>query len=80
MQEHSIKIGDSGRVIIPAVYRKAMGIVSGDELILRMQSVELRLFRQGEALKRARMAIKKYNKNKDNNVEDFLAFRSKDSE
>ena len=57
-----------------------MGIVSGDELILRMQSVELRLFRQGEALKRARMAIKKYNKNKDNNVEDFLAFRSKDSE
>jgi len=78
MQEHRIKVGEGGRLIIPAPYRKAMGVHPGDELVIRMQDGELRLFQQVEALKRIRAAVKR-RKLKNYGVDDFLAFRREDS-
>lgn len=78
MQEQRIKIGEGGRLIIPAPYRKAMGVHPGDELVIRMQDGELRLFQQAEALKRIRAAVKR-RKLKNYSVDDFLAFRREDS-
>ena len=78
MQEQRIKIGEGGRLIIPALYRKAMGVQLGDELVIRIQDGELRLFQQAEALKRIRAAVKR-GKRKENHTEDFLTFRRKDS-
>ncbi len=78
MHEQRIKIGEGGRVIIPAPYRKAMGVHAGDELIIRMHEGEIRLFGQSEALKRLRAAVKR-TEQIDNPVEDFLAFRRQDS-
>ena len=78
MQEQRIKIGEGGRLVIPALYRKAMGVQVGDELIIRVQNGELRLFQQAEALKRLRAVVKKGG-GKESHTEDFLAFRRKDS-
>jgi AbrB family looped-hinge helix DNA binding protein len=90
--EFRIKIGEGGRMIIPAAYRKAMHIHPGDELVARLQNGELRLFQQTEALKRIRTAVKKNvftvvkrkacvtaKREVKNHVSDFLAFRKKDS-
>lgn len=78
MQEQRIKIGEGGRLIIPALFRKALGVHTGDELIISMQDGELRLFQQAQALKRMRAAVK-HRKLKDYSVDDFLAFRREDS-
>lgn len=78
MQEHRIKIGEGGRVVIPAIYRKAIGINPGDELVILVQDGELRLFQQKQALKRIRKAVSK-TKHKSSYVDDFLFVRRKDS-
>lgn len=84
-QEHRVRIGEGGRVIIPAPYRRAMGVQPGDELIIHMYDGELRLFSQAEALKRLRAAVKpahgkaRESKASANRTDDFLAFRKKDS-
>ena len=77
MQEQRIKLGEGGRLIIPAPYRKAMGVHPGDELIIRMQDGELRLFQQTQALKRIRAAVRR-RKLENYGVRDFLAFRRED--
>jgi AbrB family looped-hinge helix DNA binding protein len=77
MFEHRVKIGEGGRVVIPAAYRKKLHVKPGDELILRMQDGELRLFRQVQALKHIRETLKgKFPKNV---TDDFIEFRKKDS-
>lgn len=76
MEEFRVTLGDGGRIIIPAAYRKAMNIRPGDELVLRLQEGELRVFQQMQAMKRLRESVKQRAKNF--SVEDFLAFRKQD--
>lgn len=78
MQQH-IKIGDGGRLIIPAAYRKALNLQAGDEIIIRLEEGEIRLFRQSQALQRIRAALKKGGK-KVNHTDNFIAVRKQDSE
>lgn len=78
MQDHRIRLGEGGRLIIPAAYRKMMGVCPGDELVIRIQDGELRLFQQAEALKRIRAAVKR-GSGKARHTDNFLAFRRKDS-
>ena len=58
--ETRIRINENGRVVIPASYRKALGIKPGDEVILRMEDDELRITTMNRRLERARRRIRKY--------------------
>jgi AbrB family looped-hinge helix DNA binding protein len=78
MREQFIKIGEGGRVVIPAAYRKLLNVRVGDELVLRIQEGELRLFRQSQALKRIRTAVKQKNTAR-KHTDAFLRFRTQDS-
>jgi len=78
MQRH-VKMGEGGRLIIPASYRKALNLHIGDELVLRLEDGELRLYRQSNALKNLRSIAKSKSKHK-NHTNKFIAFRKKDSE
>lgn len=78
MQGHRVQIGEGGRVVIPAVFRKAMGIEVGDELMLRMDDGELHLMQQKQALRRIQAAIAG-SKHKAISSADFLKFRREDS-
>ena len=42
----------SGRIVIPAAYRKALGIKAGDGVILRLEDQEIRLYSRKQALRR----------------------------
>ncbi|MBS0350396.1 MAG: AbrB/MazE/SpoVT family DNA-binding domain-containing protein [Proteobacteria bacterium] len=59
MQPLHAKLKQGGRLIIPAAYRKALNLHTGDELIMRIEDGELRLFRQSQALQRIHNAVKK---------------------
>ena len=37
------RVNENGRVVIPASFRKALGINIGDEVVLRMEDDELRI-------------------------------------
>lgn len=53
-------MGPGGRVVIPAAYRKAMGIRPGDELIVAMEEGELRILTLKQAVARARAMVRRY--------------------
>ena len=41
--EVRLRVNENGRVVIPASFRKALGIHSGDEILLRVEEDELRI-------------------------------------
>jgi AbrB family looped-hinge helix DNA binding protein len=51
---------DGGCVVIPAEYRKALGLEPGDELIVALEDGELRLFTLQQAVRRAQAIVRKY--------------------
>ncbi len=76
--EQRIKIGEGGRLVIPAIYRKALNVEPGDELIIRLDEGELRLFHQKKALEHIRNAVK-HSKRTQEATDEFITFRKKDS-
>ncbi len=78
MQEH-VKIGEGGRIIVPVRYRKALNLHTGDELIIQLEEGEIRLFKQGSAVKNLQSLAKQKSKQR-NHTDAFLIARKKDSE
>ena len=48
------KIGEGGRIVIPAEYRKALGIKPGDTVLMAIKDGELRIWTFQHAVKRFR--------------------------
>ena len=46
------KVTAGGRIVIPAAFRKALGVNDGDAVVLRLQDNEVRLYSRDEALRR----------------------------
>ncbi len=57
MTQVRTKIGEGGRIVIPAEYRQALGLQVGDEVILRLEGRELRIFTLNQAIKRAQELV-----------------------
>lgn len=47
-----VRLEDKGRILLPAAYRKALGIQPHDELVLSLDGKEVRLMSRDEALRR----------------------------
>ena len=58
--ETRTRVNQNGRVVIPAAYRKALGIEAGDEVILRMEDDELRITTMKRRIERAQRRIRQY--------------------
>src|SRR5262245_61223147 len=56
----STRIAQGGRLVIPAEYRRALGLREGDEVILRLVDSELRITGRSEAVRKAQAAIRKH--------------------
>ena len=54
------KLGQGGRVVLPAQFRKALGVKTGDDLILSLRDGEVRLFTRREAIRRAQNLVRRY--------------------
>jgi AbrB family looped-hinge helix DNA binding protein len=60
MQTEVTKLSAGGRIVIPARFRKALGVETGDELIVVLEEEELRIFTRRQAIKRAQGMLRRY--------------------
>ncbi len=73
--ESQVRINESGRVVIPASFRRALGINSGDTLVVRIENNELRLTTLRQRLAKARQIIRKHVPSTTSLVDELIAER-----
>ncbi len=54
------KIQENGRLVIPAAYRKALGLKPGDEVNLILEDGEIRVISTRQAIARAQALVRRY--------------------
>lgn len=59
-QQTKAKLDKAGRVVIPAAFRKALGVKPGEYLILRIEDGELRAWTFEHATKLIQQTVRKY--------------------
>ena len=74
-----LRINENGRVVIPAAFRKELGIKPGDEVILRVDDGELRISTLKSRLERARRQVRKYVKPGVSLVDELIAERREEA-
>jgi len=60
MRDFRSKIAEGGRVVIPADYRRTLGLEIGDEVIVRMADGEVHILTRAQALKKAQALVRKH--------------------
>lgn len=73
--EARLRVNENGRVVIPASFRKALGINAGDEVVLRLENDELRITTLKHRLERARRRIRQYVKPGRSLADELIAER-----
>jgi AbrB family looped-hinge helix DNA binding protein len=73
--ETRTRVNENGRVVIPASFRKALGIKTGDELVLRLENDELRKTTLRRRLEQARRLVRKHVKPGTSLVDELIAER-----
>jgi AbrB family looped-hinge helix DNA binding protein len=53
-------IREDGRLVIPAKYRKALGLKPGDEVVLVLEEDEIRVVSTRQAIARAQAMVRQY--------------------
>jgi AbrB family looped-hinge helix DNA binding protein len=74
-QETRTRINENGRVVIPAAFRKAMGINAGDEVVLRIEDDELRISTLKRRIERAQRLVRQHVKPGTSLVDELIAER-----
>jgi AbrB family looped-hinge helix DNA binding protein len=54
------QISNSGRLVVPAKFRKALKIKAGDELVLRLENDSIRLIPLRQAVNMAQKQVRKF--------------------
>ncbi len=79
MSQIKTKLGEGGRIVIPAEYRKALGLRVGDEVILRLEGKELRIFTLNQAIRRAQELVNRYIPKERSLADELIAERRLES-
>jgi AbrB family looped-hinge helix DNA binding protein len=69
------RVNENGRVVIPAAFRKALGINIGDEVVLRMEDDELRITTLKRRVERAQRLVRKHVERGASLVDELIAER-----
>ncbi|HZC23504.1 MAG TPA: AbrB/MazE/SpoVT family DNA-binding domain-containing protein [Candidatus Binatia bacterium] len=70
-----LKVNENGRVVIPAPFRKALGINTGDEVLVWVEGDELRMTTMKRRLERAQRRARQYLKPGVSLVDELIAER-----
>ena len=71
----SMRVNENGRVVIPASFRKRLGIRAGDEVVLQIQGDELRITTLKHNIERAQRLVRKHVKPGTSLVDELIAER-----
>jgi AbrB family looped-hinge helix DNA binding protein len=74
-QETRARVNENGRVVIPAAFRKAMGINVGDEVVLRIEDNELRILTLKQRIERAQRLVRGHVKPGTSLLDELIAER-----
>jgi len=69
------RVNENGRVVIPASFRKALGINVGDEIVLRIEDDELRITTLKRRIERAQRLVRRHVKPDTSLVDELIAER-----
>lgn len=70
-----MRVNQNGRIVIPASFRRELGIKTGDEVILRLHGDELRITTLKHRLERAQRLVRKHVKPGTSLVDELIAER-----
>jgi AbrB family looped-hinge helix DNA binding protein len=73
--ETRLRVNENGRVVIPASFRKALGINVGDEVVLRIEDDELRITTLKRRVERAQRLVRQHVKPDTSLVDELIAER-----
>ncbi len=77
MLKTRMRVNENGRVVIPAAFRKRLGIRIGDEVVLQIQDDELRITTLKRSIERAQRLVRKHVKPGTSLVDELIAERRK---
>lgn len=69
------KIGEGGRLVIPAEYREALGVATGDEVMLTLDSESIRISNPKQGIRRAQELVRAFIPEGLNLSEELIAER-----
>jgi AbrB family looped-hinge helix DNA binding protein len=69
------RVNENGRVVIPASFRKRLGIRIGDEVVLQIEDDELRIITLKRNIERAQGLVRKHVKPGTSLVDELIAER-----
>ena len=75
MTQIKTKIAEGCRVVIPAEYRKALGLRVGDDVIMRLEDGEVRIFTWRQAVRRAQEIVRRWIPDDRSLVDELIAER-----
>jgi antitoxin PrlF len=70
-----MRVNENGRVVIPATFRKRLGIRIGDEVVLQLEDDELRIITLKRNIERAQRLVRKHVKPGTSLVDELIAER-----
>jgi AbrB family looped-hinge helix DNA binding protein len=73
--EARLRVNENGRVVIPASFRKALGINAGDEVVLKLEDDEVRIMTLKRRIERAQRRVRRYVKPGRSLAEELIAER-----
>lgn len=75
VSEARLRVNENGRVVIPASFRRALGIHAGDEVVLQMKDDELRISTLTSRVERAQRRVARYPKSGRSLADELIAER-----
>ena len=79
MTEARLRVNENGRVVIPAEFRKTLGIKAGDEVIARVEDDELRITTVKARIARAQRLVRQYIKPGRSLADELIAERRREA-
>lgn len=74
------KMTEGGRIVIPAEYRKALGLKVGDKVVLRLEDGEVPISTLDTAIRRAQEFVRQYVPEGYSLVDELIADRRAEAE
>ena len=60
MTQARMRLNENGRIVIPAIFRAALGVEAGDELVMQLDDKELRISTMKHRIERAQNRVRSY--------------------
>jgi AbrB family looped-hinge helix DNA binding protein len=79
MSAETAQVSENGRIVIPAAYRKAMGLKGGEVVTLRLDDEGLHIQSRAQAIKRAQAIVRKYVPEGVSLVDELIAERRREA-